>query len=167
MSDYIAVSPDYRGSTIVGALTSTVGLLGLPESLFQQTHTAKFIQTFRKRSAAAFVPTTTIYSAIDEIVQPQSGAGASGLLLEDPQRPGAEVTNVELQTVCPLDSPASLLSDHISPLFGGALSALIKDALTHDGPAVISRIPNWVGECSKIAADGLSLADIVATVCKF
>jgi len=167
VSDYIAVSPDYRGSTIVGALTSTVGLLGLPESLFQQTHTAKFIQTFRKRSAAAFVPTTTIYSAIDEIVQPQSGAGASGLLLEDPQRPGAEVTNVELQTVCPLDSPASLLSDHISPLFGGALSALIKDALTHDGPAVISRIPNWVGECSKIAADGLSLADIVATVCKF
>ncbi|KAH7031463.1 uncharacterized protein B0I36DRAFT_363152 [Microdochium trichocladiopsis] len=163
VSDYIAVSPDYHGSAIIEAMCPSLGLLSCTPSLSQQTYTSNFIQSFRQRSAAAFVPTTTIYTATDEIVQPQHGTGASGYLLQDSSRPAAGVVNVELQKVCPLDSPASLLSDHVSPLWGAALQALIKDALTHDGPADISRIPNWTGECSKLAADGLTLADVVGT----
>lgn len=72
------------------------------------------------------------------------------------------VLNVELQEHCPLLSPA-LVGTHESSLWGEPLQVLIKDALTHDGPASIDRIPNWNDACSALAATGLGLEDVVGT----
>ncbi|KAJ1336183.1 hypothetical protein MN608_02931 [Microdochium nivale] len=159
VSDYIAVSPDYHGTVQFEVMCPKLGLLSCTPSCNQQRYSSNFIKVFRRTGASAFVPTTTIFSATDEIVQPQHGTGASGYLRDDR---GVGVLNVELQKVCPLASPA-LVNDHISPLWGAPLQALIRDALTHDGPADISRIPTWKSECSKLAADGLSLQNVIGT----
>ncbi|KAH7037025.1 uncharacterized protein B0I36DRAFT_282680 [Microdochium trichocladiopsis] len=160
VSDYIAVSPDYHGSVLLNVLCPKLGLLSCPPAVSQQLYNAKFIEAFRRvGGASAYVPTTTVYSATDDVVQPQSGANASAYLQDER---GVGVLNVELQKVCPLASPA-LVGTHESSLWGAPLQALIKDALTHDGPADISRIPDWNAECSKIAADGLNLEDVIGT----
>jgi hypothetical protein len=162
VSDYIAISPDYHGTVQTELLCPKLGALACAPSIVQQKYTSNLIETFRKAGgASAYVPTTTIYTATDEIVQPQHGRNASAYLQDTRD---VRVLNVELQEHCPLFP--QLVNDHISPLWGAPLMALIRDALTHDGPADISRIPNWIDECSKIAADGLSLQDVVSTVCK-
>lgn len=51
-------------------------------------------------------------------------------------------------------------------LWGAPLQALIKDALTHDGPASIERIPDWNDACSALAARGLGLPDVIGTTGK-
>ncbi|KXJ93619.1 hypothetical protein Micbo1qcDRAFT_220240 [Microdochium bolleyi] len=159
VTDYIGISPDYHGTVQFEVMCPKLGLLSCTPSCNQQRYGSEFIKAFRRTGASAFVPTTTIFTATDEIVQPQSGSGASGFLQDER---GVGVLNVELQRACPLASPA-LLNDHISPLWGAPLQALIKDALTHDGPADLARIPNWIAECSKLAADGLTLQDVVNT----
>ena len=58
--------------------------------------------------------------------------------------------------------PGGTLYFHEGVLYNALAFALAKDALTHDGPGELSRI-DVDAECQKIAADGLSLADVLAT----
>ncbi|ORY14495.1 hypothetical protein BCR34DRAFT_599050 [Clohesyomyces aquaticus] len=162
VTDYIAISPDYHGSILLNALCPAIGAVTCAPAVCQQKYDAKFIAKFRAvGGASAWVPTTTLYTATDDVVQLQHGANASAFL-QDTRSVG--VLNVELQLHCPLLSPA-LVGTHESLLWGAPLMALIEDALTHDGPASIDRIGNskWAEVCSKFTADELSFPDVVGT----
>lgn len=105
---------------------------------------------------SAYVPTTTVYSTFDEIVQPQQGTAASGFLND---ARGRGVSNTFLQGACALQ-PASGLYLHEGVLYNPVAYALVVDALTHDGPGSFSRVS---GQCSSIVAPGLSLSDVIET----
>lgn len=106
------------------------------------------------------MPTTNVYSIFDEIVEPQQNPNASGALL-DARNVG--VSNTELQAVCTALLPGgSPINEHAGVLSNALAYALVADALTHDGPGQLSRI-NTTLECSRFAAPGLSIEDVLDT----
>lgn len=128
--------------------------------MIQQEYNSKFVATLRNGGGAnAYVPTTSIYSIFDEIVQPQEGTGASAYV-QDNFNIGA--TNIELQSVCTTFQPAGTLYAHEGVLYNALAVAATIDALTHDGPADLSRldVPTL---CQQIADHRLSLGDVIAT----
>lgn len=84
--------------------------LGNPEAWAQKRH-SKFVQPLRADDGdSAYVPTTSIYSATDEVVQPQTGTKA-GAIMKNVR--GVGVFNCELQRVAPFKpavSPQSVSS---------------------------------------------------------
>lgn len=157
MTDFIPVSGDLKGTILFD--DPAADLSGIP-AFFQQRNTGSdFIATLRSNNgSSAYVPTTAIYTATDEIVEPQQGVGASGYF--DDVR-GVGVTNNEIQTVCPL-LPAGGPFGHIDVLLNSLVWALIKDALTHPGPGRTSRLDLSV-VCNEVLAPGLTAADLLAT----
>lgn len=106
------------------------------------------------------MPSTNVYSIFDEIVQPQEDPNASGSL-KDARNVG--VSNTELQSACTAVLPAgSILNEHVGVLSNALAFALVKDALTNDGPGQLSRV-NVTLECSRFAAPGLGLQDVLDT----
>ncbi|KAK7699340.1 hypothetical protein SLS64_011798 [Diaporthe eres] len=157
-SDHIAISPDYKG-TIIADFVDLTGLTNDP-SVLQQEYFSKFITTLRANGGdSGYVPTTVLYSGFfDEIVQPQSGTGASAYLL-DARSVG--VTNNEVQLVCPGGVAGSLYT-HEGMLYNPITFALVQDALTHAGPGQTSRIDlNTL--CKQYLATGLNLGNFLAT----
>ncbi|KAH7309174.1 hypothetical protein B0I35DRAFT_471039 [Stachybotrys elegans] len=157
-SDHIAISADYKGSTILSALMP-LKLLNT-ESVLQQGPDTKLIAALRSNGGdSGYVPTTSIYSGFfDEIVQPMSGKEASAYLL-DARKVG--VTNVEVQQVC-AGYPAGTLYTHEGVLYNPLAFALAKDAITHDGPGQVSRIP-LKEVCSRYLTPGLGLEELLIT----
>ena len=107
---------------------------------------------------SAYVPTTTIYSVFDEIVQPEEGDNASGRINN---ARGVGVSNNELQRLYP-GQPAGGIYSHQGVLYNAVGYALVMDALTHDGPGEASRI-DLATECQELATDGLGLAGVLVT----
>ena len=103
VNDFIAVSPDFKGTALFNLLCPGFPQLPCDAAILQQSLTSNFIATLNADSGnSAYVPTTTIYSAADDIVQPQSGINASGYILDER---GVGVSNNEVQLLCP-DQPA-------------------------------------------------------------
>jgi hypothetical protein len=156
VDDLIVISGDLKGTVLADALC-----LALPcqPAVEQQRATSRLVATLRNGGgASAYVPTTVIYSATDEIVQPQSGAGASSYVLDSR---GVGVTNAFLQEVCH-GLPAGGLYTHEGVLYNPIAFALARDALTHDGPGLLSRI-DLGAECRKVVPDGLGVEDVLGT----
>ena len=155
VSDFICISPDFHGTVNAYLLCPGFPTLPCDPSIIQQEYTSAFITTLRADGGdAAYVPTTTVYSAFDEVVQPQSGgASASAFLV------GA--SNNQVQQLCP-DLPAGGVYTHEGVLYNPLAYALAVDALTHDGPGESSRI-DLDSLCSQVVTEGLSLEDVVAT----
>jgi hypothetical protein len=105
---------------------------------------------------SAYVPTTSVYSETDQIVQPQAGTGASAYIL-DARNVG--VTNADLQLTCP-GQPAGSFVTHELVLVNGLAVALAKDALQNPGPGSLARI-NLAEACSDYLAPGLDLNDFL------
>ena len=159
VSDFIAFSPDFHGTEIIYVLCPYFPELPCDPSAIQQEYNSAFINQLRQNGGdSAFVPTTTIFSSFDEIVQPQTGTGASAWMNDD-QNVG--VTNNELQVVCNAQ-PAGGIYDHVGTLVNALGYALAVDALTHDGPGDPSRL-DLDSVCQQITTPGLSLAQIVNT----
>ena len=160
VSDSINISPDYHGT--VNAYFNCPGFPKLPcdPSVIQQGYSSDFVNTLRSNGGdSAYVPTTTVYSAIyDEIVEPQSGSSASGNIND---ARGVGVSNNEVQTVCP-GQPAGSLYGHAGVLFNPIAFGLAQGALTHPGPGSTIRI-DLESLCAMYTAPGLSVADVVAT----
>jgi len=159
MSDLISISPDYKGTQLadITALSGVAG--GTAPSLFQQVTTSKFITTLRADGGdSAYVPTTTIYSATDEIVQPQTGDGASAIM-NDARNVG--VTNVQIQQACP-NQPAGMQYLHEGVLFNPMAMALAMDALQNPGPGKMERIDK-AAVCAQQVGPGLETADVLST----
>jgi hypothetical protein len=163
VKDLLAVSPDFKGTIFTNALCLSAdngqGLNPCPPSVISQEVTSNFIQALRSNGGdSAYVPTTTIYSGLyDEIVEPQQGTIASAFIND---ARGVGVSNNEVQSVC-AGRIAGGFYGHAGVLFHPLAYALFVDALTHEGPADLSRIDKSV--CDLYAAQGLDLDDVIAT----
>ena len=107
------------------------------------------------------MPTTVVYSATDESVQPQAGDSSASSWMNDSRNVG--VTNARVQDVCAGKGAGGGTYTHSSVLMHPVAWALVQDALKNEGPGQLSRI-NLDVECKKIAADGLSVQDVLDTV---
>jgi hypothetical protein len=151
VADFIPLAPDFRGTTEADLVCSGLTLPLCTPSIKQQDNSSKFISVFRSNGGdSAYVPTTTFYSATDEIVQPEIGTGASSYMLD---ARGVGVTNNQVQALCPGTIQIVL---HEGVLYNAVAWALIEDALTHDGPGNPSRLTNLPTLCTQLNASGLN-----------
>lgn len=158
VDDFVAISPDYHG-TIEQFFCPELDYVACTPSIWQQSWEANFIQTLRADDGdSAYVPTTTVYSSFDEIVEPQSGANASGILFD---ARGVGVTNAHIQTVC-AGGPAAGFYTHEGVLYNPLAWALAIDAITHPGPANLSRV-DLAKVCQRILPPALGLNDLFGT----
>lgn len=158
VTDHIPISGDYGGTTLAYLLCpgfSAGNQYLCTPAILQQTQGARFIHQLRSNDGdSAFVPTTSVYSAADEIVQPQLGEGASAFI-KDVR--GVGVSNIYLQRDC-ASQPSGGLYLHEGVLYNPTAYALIIDALTHDGPGSLSRVTN---SCRDSVAPGLNTASVI------
>ncbi|KAL4811536.1 hypothetical protein BDV18DRAFT_156122 [Aspergillus unguis] len=159
VDDFIAISPDFDGTVIADYACPLLSPLACTPSLFQQRYKSDFIEALRANGGdSAYVPTTTLYSTFDEIVQPQSGNNASAIL-KDVR--GVGVTNNLAQTVCG-SQPAGGAYTHEGMLYSPLSWALAADALRHDGPGDVSRI-DVEKVCADIVAPQLGVDDLLGS----
>ncbi|KAI7619113.1 alpha/beta-hydrolase, partial [Hortaea werneckii] len=162
LSNAIRISPDHHGTILAQLLCPGFETPGCTPAIAQQNYNSTFIATLRNNGGdSAYVPTTNIYSIFDEIVEPQQDPNASGSLND---ARGVGVSNVELQNICTAALPGGTPNnDHEGVLYNALAYALAIDALTHPGePGRVERV-DAQAECAKFAADGLSLANVLAT----
>jgi triacylglycerol lipase len=86
---------------------------------------------------------TSVYTITDELVQPFETANLDG------------GSNITVQDVCP-----GRAVEHIEMVFDAATYAVVLDALTHPGPAELSRVDR--GACLQRTMPGVTAADLVA-----
>lgn len=99
VSNFIPISMDLHGTTMAYLLCPAYPLLGCNPSVLQQEYNSEYIKTIRSDDDdSAFVPTTSIFSGFDEVVEPQSGKNASAYFMDVR---GVGVTNNEVQILCP------------------------------------------------------------------
>ncbi|KAI6833490.1 alpha/beta-hydrolase [Hortaea werneckii] len=161
LSNAIRISPDHHGTILAQLLCPGFETPGCTPAIAQQNYNSTFIATLRNNGGdSAYVPTTNIYSIFDEIVEPQQDPNASGSLND---ARGVGVSNIELQSICTAALPGGTPNnDHEGVLYNALAYSLAIDALTHPGPGKVERV-DAAAECAKFAADGLSLADVLAT----
>ncbi|KAM0792090.1 hypothetical protein ACM66B_004794 [Microbotryomycetes sp. NB124-2] len=132
ITNYIALAPDFHGTTqgllLCNPLTAGVNATCNP-SVWQQTFGSKYLAAQNSpksgSGASALVPTTSIFTLTDEIVQPTAPrTGASSYL------PGAQVHAVQDLDMCgPLHG-----ADHFSMVVDSAAFGLAKATLLNGAP---------------------------------
>ncbi|CRG89801.1 hypothetical protein PISL3812_06840 [Talaromyces islandicus] len=160
VQDFVAISPDFHGTILAPAICPGLPLPSCTPSVAQQIYTSKYIATLRADDGdSAYVPTTTLFSTFDEIVEPMSGDYASAYLL-DARNVG--VTNAWVQQVCGTVTLGGSIFTHEGMLYNPLSWALAIDAITHKGPGDPSRL-DLDKVCSSFLADGLDLEDLLGT----
>jgi hypothetical protein len=141
VTDVIAAAGPQHGTT-VGRFHCSKRHPCTPAA-FQQAAGSKLLKALNRRGRdetprpAAW---TTVRSSTDETVKPTTGPHPAAALK------GA--TNVLIQSVCP-----GRQVSHIGTALDSVTFALIDDAITHPGPAKLSRLP--AGVCDHPYAPGL------------
>jgi len=116
------------------ASTSQCANTGCRAALFHQAYDSEFIKALNSGAETfAGISYTNVYSRFDEVVTPNTGPDNCSSCLTTGE---GEIANIQTQELCPLD-----ISDHVLIGISPATYAIIVDALTHDGPAVLARIP--------------------------
>ncbi|PYI27713.1 alpha/beta-hydrolase [Aspergillus indologenus CBS 114.80] len=158
---FVALAADFAGTVAAWALCPFPGTQPGTPAVWNQTRNAGFIKALRAGGGdSAYVPTTSIYSATDEVVQPQSGPGASAFLKD---ARGVGVTNCELQAHVPRASPAGgRFCSHEAVLYHPLAWALAADAIQHGGPGSLGRI-DLGSVCMRGRAEGIGLVDAART----
>jgi hypothetical protein len=155
VTDHVGFSPGYHGTK----LTNLLALIPQPPAWLQSTYNSDLVTALRADGGdSAYVPTTVIYSATDEVVQPQTGDGASSPLNDER---GVGVSNVLVQDVCPGQRAGGFYT-HEGILLNPIAYALARDALLHDGPGQVSRL-NLESICGHYLAPSLKLDHFVLT----
>jgi hypothetical protein len=111
---------------------------------------------------SAYVPTTSIYSSTDQVVQPQSGNGASAFILDNHAQ---GVANIEIQQACANQAAGGFVT-HEGVMYNGLTVALAIDALKNPGVGNLNRI-NVNSVCSQWLSSSLTLQDLFLTEGKF
>ncbi|KAJ5963408.1 uncharacterized protein N7479_003284 [Penicillium vulpinum] len=155
VSDFMTVSGDFHGTVV-----ETLCVLAEPvcsPAVQQQGYKARFIQALRGGDGdSAFVPTTSVYSGYDCVVQPQGGERASAAL-GDVRKVG--VANVQVQVACAGRAAGGSYS-HSAMLVNPLAYALFVDAVLHDGPGRLERI-DLDAVCREMLAPGLDVEDFL------
>lgn len=155
VTDHVAFSPGYRGTK----LTELIALIPLPPAWLQAAYYSNFVTAMLADDGdSAWVPTTIIYSSTDQVVQPQTGDGASSPLSDVR---GVGVLNALVQDVCP-SQPAGGFFTHELIMVNSLAYYLAKDALANDGPANLTRVDLDVA-CGSYMAPSLELEDFMLT----
>jgi triacylglycerol lipase len=120
-----------------------------PPAVWQQQKGSHLLTALSAQPLEAPGPTswTTVRSSTDELVQPQTGKHPTSAL--------AGASNILIQDVCP-----GRKVSHIGTAVDSVTFAAFIDAITHHGPARLSRLPKNV--CSHPYAPGLNVATTIA-----
>jgi hypothetical protein len=141
VSDVLSAAGTQHGTT-VGPDCAAEHLRCVPAA-FQQQAGSRFLRALndgKRDETPGPTSWTTVRSSTDETVQPQTGPHPTSALR------GA--TNVLIQSVCP-----GRAVTHIGTALDSVTFALAIDAVTHPGPAQVSRLPKDV--CDHPYAAGL------------
>lgn len=158
VDDFMAISADFHGSYLVEVCLVPNSFCG--PAVLQQEFDSEFIKTLRSDGGdSAYVPTTSIFSGPDEVVEPQADPDASGELGD---ARGVGSTNTQVQLACP-GLPAGGFYGHGTLIVNPITWALFVDAITHEGPADLSRI-DTDSLCNRLITQGLGLTDVLGTV---
>jgi hypothetical protein len=143
VSDVIAAAGTQHGTTVGRIGDCRTGKPSCTPAVFQQAAGSAFLEALnggRRDETPGPTAWTTVRSSTDATVQPTTGPRPTSSLH------GA--TNVLIQSVCP-----GRQVTHIGTALDSVTFALIDDALTHAGPAKVSRLP--AGVCDHPYAPGL------------
>jgi triacylglycerol lipase len=151
VSDVLAAAGTQHGTTVAPRINGKKcsAINPCPPAFWQQAAGSHFLTALNKEPVEAPGPTawTTVRSSTDEVVQPQTGKHPASALK------GA--TNILIQKVCP-----GRKVSHIGTALDSVTFAAFVDAITHRGPAKISRLPKNV--CSHPYAPGLDASSTKA-----
>jgi hypothetical protein len=104
---------------------------GCAPSVIQQTIGSNYLKAYNRRGGQALVPTLSVYTITDNIIQPEIIDPTSDL-------PGATVASV--QELCGLLK----VDDHFTMTVSAAAFHLIADSISHSGIPDRSRFrPSW------------------------
>jgi triacylglycerol lipase len=144
VSDVLAAAGTEHGTTVGSRCSAR---RPCPPADWQQEAGSHLLDAVNAQPVEAPGPTawTTVRSATDEVVQPQTGKHPTSALK------GA--SNILIQTMCP-----GRKVSHIGTAVDSVTFAAFIDAITHTGAAKVSRLPKDV--CSHPYAPGL---DVTAT----
>jgi hypothetical protein len=151
VSDVVAAAGTQHGTTLVAGPNGKKCSATNPciPAGWQQAAGSRLLAAINREPIEAPGPTswTTVRSSTDEVVQPQTGKHPSSVLK------GA--TNILIQKICP-----GRKVSHIGTALDSVTFAAFMDAITHPGPAKISRLPKNV--CSHPYAPGLNATTTAA-----
>jgi hypothetical protein len=145
VDDVIGMAPSNHGTVDAYALCPPI--LGCAPAIWQQRSGSAFTSALNS-GAETFrgISYTSIYTILDEVVVPNFDASGSSSL----HTGAGQITNVAVQSVCPLHLTEHLLIGTADPV----AYALVMDALDHAGPADPARIDRAVcGEALQPGVD--------------
>jgi triacylglycerol esterase/lipase EstA (alpha/beta hydrolase family) len=130
VTDVVTAAATHHGAlgTADGAAKCLVD--GCPPAIWQQAAGSKFLRSLNdgRDETPGRVAYTTVRSATDDVVQPQTGPAPTSALR------GA--ANILVQDVCP-----GRATTHIGTAVDSVTIAALHDAVTHKGPARVRRFP--------------------------
>jgi hypothetical protein len=143
VTDVLAAAGTQHGTTIVGPQGPCSAANPCPPAFWQQAANSNLLRALNRQPVEAPGPTawTTVRSATDEAVQPQTGKHPTSSLK------GA--TNILIQSICP-----GRVTSHIGTAVDSVTFAAFADAISHKGPADPARFPSDV--CTHPYAPGLN-----------
>jgi len=158
VDDVIGLSPSNHGTT--DADVSCGASRSCTPANWQQRSSgvSAFMGALNSRAETfAGIDYTVAYTQSDEIVVPNTGPAPSSAL-----RTGAgRIANIATQAVCPSNTADHFAIGSYDPVG----YAIAYDALTHDGPAVRSRIP--LTTCAQVLQPGVDPATFPADYLRF
>jgi triacylglycerol esterase/lipase EstA (alpha/beta hydrolase family) len=129
VDDLVGLSPSNHGTTVADVACQ----FSCNPSFWQQRSISAFIAALNSGAETfAGISYTVAYTRLDEVVVPNLGPSPSSALTTGQGR----IANIATQDVCPLNA-----ADHFAIGSHDPVGfAIAMDALTHDGPAVRTRI---------------------------
>jgi lipase (class 2) len=145
VDDVIGMAPSNHGTVVAYPVCPPA--IGCAPAFWQQRYGSRFLRALNS-GAETFpgISYTDIYTVEDEVVQPNLNDHGSSSL----HGGGGSISNVAVQSVCPLHVADHLLVGTADPV----AYALVLDALTHSGPADPGRISKFV--CGRLVQPGVN-----------
>jgi pimeloyl-ACP methyl ester carboxylesterase len=151
VDDQIGFAPSNHGTIDAGPLCA----VGCAPAIWQQRDNAEFIKALNSRQETfPGISYTEVYSHLDEVVVPNLDDSGSSPV----HGGGGDITNVAVQSICPLDTNEHLLIGTIDPV----AYALAIDAMDHPGPADPARIASSV--CTQLFMPGVNPATVATDI---
>lgn len=148
------MSGDFHGTVVESLCVFDEGVC--TPSIRQQGFESAFVRALRGEGGdSAYVATTSVFSAVDAVVRPVRGDGASGVLRDER---GVGVSSTVVQDVCAGEAGGGYYS-HSGMLVNPLVYALFMDALGHEGPGRAERVD--LGVCRESLAPGLGVGDFL------